>query len=273
MLMPPLVPRSLRFASALAFQLALVTTPLLASSDRERFSHADWGHVLQRFVDERGFVDYEGLAKDRQALDRYVEALRDTGPTTTPELFPTRSDRLAYYLNGYNALVFAGVLERGPEADSVWKGGLISGYRFFVKRKWQLDGRRISLKALEDDLVRDGFDDPRIHAALNCASISCPRLPQEPFPAEGLDARLDAAMQEFVREERNLSYDSASGTVTLSKIFDWFERDFLDFEARNGGSSLVTYVNRYLPEGATLPLSTRVRFAAYDKGINAQPAP
>ncbi|MCK7489905.1 MAG: DUF547 domain-containing protein [Anaerotruncus sp.] len=155
------------------------------------------------FVDEKGRVDYEALARDRAGLDAWLGRLVRQGPKSTPALFPQRNDKLAYYVNAYNALVFQGVLSRGPEKESVWKGGLVSGYSFFVAMKVRLDGETWSLKALEDDLIRKDFADPRIHAALNCASIGCPRLPREAFVPEKLDAQLDAAMREFVDDERN----------------------------------------------------------------------
>ncbi len=208
--------------------LLLALAPMLPAT-AEPF-HARWTAVLSRFVDDRGQVDYAALAKDRGDLDAYLARLASEGPRSTPAAFPGRNERLAYYLNAYNALVFDGVLKRGPERESVWKGGLISGYSFFVRMKHRLDGVEVSLKALEDDTIRKEFADPRIHAALNCASRGCPRLPREAFSPSTLDAALDAAMTEFVSEERNVRIDPVSRTVFLSKIFDWFEKDFLDFE-------------------------------------------
>ena len=67
------------------------------------FSYDDWTTTLERFVGERGFVDYEGVAADREVFDRFLTALETIGPETQPNLFPTREDRFAYYLNGYNA--------------------------------------------------------------------------------------------------------------------------------------------------------------------------
>lgn len=249
--------------------LLLLALPLGA---QERFRHADWGKVLARFVDARGRVDYEALAKDRADLDRYLESVRRVSPRSRPDLFPDRDDRLAYYLNAYNALVFEGVLARGPERVSVWKGGLVSGYAFFVGRKVVLGGEETSLKRLEDRWVREGFRDPRVHAALNCASIGCPRLPQVPFEAASLDAQLDAAMAEFVAEARNVRVDDAGRTVTLSKIFDWFEEDFLAFERAKGSQDprLADYVNRYRGALPKLPREYRVRFFDYDKGLNGK---
>ena len=145
-----------------------------ATSAAMAFSYDDWQAVLEAHVDDKGFVDYDGLRADRAALDRFLGQLRTQGPTTTPELFPSREDQLAYYINAYNALVFEGVLGLDADASTVW-GFSKTGYGFFVKMKVEFDGQKMSLKKLEDDLVREGFKDPRIHAALNCASADCPR--------------------------------------------------------------------------------------------------
>lgn len=237
------------------------------------FSHDNWTAVLSRFVDENGLVDYKGLARDRATFDCYVGRVETIGPETDPRLFPDRDHELAYYINGYNALVFQGVLDRGPEKESVWRGGLVSGYGFFVGRKVMIGGRRTNLKKLEDNTIRAGFEDPRIHAALNCASLACPRLPQKAFDSARLDEQLDAAMREFVNDERHVQVDDAARKVRLSKIFDWFRADFTDHEAREGNDdpTLIDYINRYRPTKARIPTSYKVEFNKYDKRINRQP--
>ena len=235
------------------------------------FSHDQWTAVLERFVDDAGRVDYHALNADRTQFDDYVRRIETDGPRSSPEEFPTRNDRLAYYINAYNALVFDAVLDRGPEEKSVWRG-LISGLKFFVRTKVTVDGEVTNLKRLEDDLIRDQFADPRIHAAVNCASISCPRLPREAFTAPMLDAQLDAAMREFVSTASHVHVDDASETIYLSKIFDWFTDDFLEWEQAQGATepTLVGYVNRYRAPDSRLPEGYRVRFLKYDKGINSQ---
>ena len=237
----------------------------------EPFSHAEWTAVLARFVDEQGWVDYDGLARDRERLDRYLLSLERASPDSRPELFPTRDHALAYWINAYNAMTFRGVLARGPERESVWGDGLL-GIGFFTRRDVVLGGERTSLKALEDEIVRERFRDPRVHAALNCASRGCPRLPRAAFEGATLDGELDAAMRELVGEERNVAIEPASRRVTLSRIFDWFADDFLDFERRSGSPrpSVVGYVNRYLPPAARIPADFVVRFRPYDKRINAR---
>lgn len=254
---------------ALLILLMLSTTGATAAS--QRFSHDDWTEVLSRYVNAQGLVDYEGLAQHQETFRRYISAIESIGPTSHPELFPTDEDRLAYYLNAYNALVFAGVLARGPEAESVWKGGLISGYRFFVGMKVVVGGEKTHLKKLEDEQVRKQFRDPRVHAALNCASVSCPRLPREAFDPGRLDEQLDAAMREFVGSEKHVRVDAEAGVVYLSKIFDWFSKDFLEYERARGNerATLIDYVNRYREERAQIPGEFKIKFLNYDKGINS----
>lgn len=254
----------------LALALALAAGAAVPAR-AETFSHELWTEVLQRFVDDQGLVDYRGLAKDRATFDRYVALVEKHGPKTDPGMFPTRNDELAYYLNAYNAEVFKGVLARGPEDDSVW-GFLGTGYGFFVGMDIVVDGEETNLKKLEDVTIREGFEDPRVHAALNCASIGCPRLPRQAFTGDELDHQLDAGMSEFVTSPKHVQVDAGRRTVRLSKIFDWFEGDFLGYEKRQGNADpvLLDYVNRYRGDSGTIPRDYRVEFLDYDKGINAQ---
>lgn len=251
--------------------LLLLFTVAEANTTPAPFSHDDWTLVLSRFVDEQGLVGYAALAKDQEIFRRYISTIGSVGPSSHPELFPTEEDRLAYYLNAYNALVFAGVLARGPELESVWKGGLISGYKFFVGMKVVVDGQKTHLKKLEDDVVRKQFRDPRVHAALNCASLSCPRLPRKAFDPARLDEELDAAMREFVTSEQHVRVDRAARVVYLSKIFEWFTDDFLEYEKEQGNARprLIDYVNRYRGSGEEIPNGFKLKFLAYDKAINA----
>lgn len=257
----------IRRLKATAMLLALAPSAASAAS----FSHADWTAVLERFVDDGGRVDYAALARDRTTLDRYLSSLERVSPDSASASFATRADQLAYWINAYNAVVIVGVLDRGVDTASVWGDGFF-GIGFFTVDRARLGGRRMSLKSLEDDIVRARFRDPRVHAALNCASISCPRLPRRAFEGATLEADLDAAMREFVAEPRNCRVDLAARTVQLSKIFDWFEDDFLSFERAHGNSNpaVVDYVNRYRAQEARIPAGLRVRFLDYDKRLNRQ---
>jgi len=252
---------------ALSLVLGLGTFPMAA--EEVTFSHGDWASVLQASVDEQGLVDYQQVAAHRKRLDRYLHDIAETSPRTSSELFPSRAHELAFYLNAYNALVFEGVLELGSEATTVWgKSG--SGFAFFVRQKFSLGGERLSLKGLEDDIIRRGFQDPRIHAALNCASLGCPRLPREPFEGPTLDEALDSAMREFVADPRHVRMEG--GSIGVSKIFDWFKKDFLAAQEGRGSEDarLIAFINRYRAAEAQLPADAPLTFLPYDKGLNRQ---
>jgi hypothetical protein len=238
----------------------------------DHFDHEDWNAVLTSFVDERGRVDYEALARDRARLDRYLAQIAEIGPRSTPERFPTQGHELAYYINAYNALVFQGVLDGNVDAETVWRG-LVPGYGFFVGRKFRLDGQSINLRNLENKIVRARFGDARIHAALNCASTGCPRLPTTAFEPGRLERELTTAMAEFVSNEQHVRIDDANRTVFLSKIFDWYREDFLadERETGNANPTLIDYVNRFRGDDSPIPGDYTVRFLEYDKGLNRLP--
>ena len=254
---------------AIAWAGATLLGTMATSAATASFSYDDWNSVLARFVDGQGLVDYSELASDRAALDRYLSVLQHTSPESHPELFPTPTDRLAYYINAYNAYVFHGVLQLAPDAHTVW-GLTGTGYRFFRWNPIVLGGRRTTLQELEDETIRAGFKEPRIHAALNCASRGCPRLPREAFDPSTLDQQLDRAMKKFVADPGNCRIDRSSGTVTLSKIFDWFREDFEQYELQRGGGGLVDYVNRFRAADAQIPAGLTIEFASYDRSLNRQ---
>jgi hypothetical protein len=237
--------------------------------DPHAFDHQDWSAVLSRFVNERGRIDYEALARDRGGLDRYLVQIAEIGPRSTPERFPTQAHQLAYYVNAYNAFVFQGVIDGDLDAETVWRG-VLPGYGFFVGRKFRLDGRSINLRNLENKIVRARFGDARVHAALNCASVGCPRLPTTAFEPGRLERELNTAMAEFVSSEQNVRVDETNRTVFLSKIFDWYHEDFLadEREAGNAKPNLIDYVNRFRGDASPIPRDYTIRFLEYDKRLN-----
>lgn len=256
----------------LAGILTLAVLPTAGETEEPPpFSHDIWTQVLERSVDDEGRVDYRGLAADRVDLDRYLASLAAVSPKSHPDLFPTRQDALAYYLNAYNAQVFAGVLKLDLEIESVWPT-LWAGYQFFMRHKFTLGGAKFHLKGLEDNQVREQFKDPRIHAFLNCASTGCPRLPRKAIEPATLDEELDAAMAEFVLDGPHLRLEAAQETVYLSKIFEWFDKDFLSYERSQGNArpNLLDYVNRFRGSEAQIPREFNIRFLPYDKSLNRQ---
>ena len=134
--------------------------------------------------------------------------------------------------------------------------------KFFFLTRIRVGGEPWSLYSYENDVIR-ALHEPRVHFALNCMSVSCPRLPRVPFTGANLDAELDAAAREFFNDARNVRVDHASHTVHLSEILDFYTKDFLA-----SAPSLLAYVNRY--RAARVPEDYAVKFFAYDWTVNRQ---
>jgi hypothetical protein len=246
--------------SLLAFTLALLSacSSLVqlpsAPSDAPAMSAAQaqsaWARVLSQYVNERGLVDFAGLAKAPEDLHAYVRYVADT----RAEQLATPSERLAHHINAYNALSMFNVIDLGLPASNA---SLSSRYRFFIGRKHHIGGQVQSLYDYENKVIRK-LGDPRIHWALNCSALSCPVLPRQPFTAAMLDAQLERESRAFFASERNLRIDHSARTVFLSEIFSFFLEDFVPVAAPN----LIAYAKRYSP--VPLDETYRVQFIPYD---------
>ncbi len=213
-------------------------------------AQAAWARVLSQHVNERGLVDFAGLAKAPKDLHAYVRYVA----TTKVEQLATPPERLAHHINAYNALSMFNVIDLGLPASNA---SLASRYRFFIGRKHQIGGQTQSLYDYENLVIRK-LGEPRIHWALNCSALSCPVLPRAPFTAQMLDAELERESRAFFANSQNLRVDHNTRTVFLSEILNFFPEDFVPTAAPN----LIAYVKRYSP----MPLdeSYRVQFIPYD---------
>ena len=257
LLLAAVLPAGGCFSTRLAPPWAATEATAWRGTQPARFDDSGWALTLATFVDGDGRVNYAGLANCPEPLQDFVAKLAVAGPETTPELFPTADDRLAYWLNAYNALVLFEVLGR-PGLTSV--GDHKVG--FFYLSCFVLDGRETNLYDLENGIVRPRFNEPRVHMALNCASAGCPRLPREPFSGPRLQQQLDRETQRFLHEDRNVTVED--GTLVLSRIFEWFEEDF--------EPDVVAWIRAQAPD-LDLPEDAPVRYRPYDWSLNAQGAP
>ncbi len=204
-----------------------------------------YARVLARFVNERGEVDFSGLSRERADLDAYVIFVAGT----PFDDFAAGDERLAHYINAYNALSMYNVLDSGiPETHAGFRK-----LRFFYLKEMVIGGRLMSLYDFENEVIRE-LGEPRVHFALNCSARGCPVLPRVPFTARGLDGELDRETRKFFAEPRNLRVDHAQETVFVSELLDFYPDDF--------GPDLTAYIGRYSRE--PIPGSYRVRFIAYD---------
>ncbi len=247
--------KNVKTIAALAFLLFVSMAPAWAQPS-DPYEH--WAQVLTRFVDERGEVDFRALARERADLEAFLGYVARVSPRSTAESFASREAKLAYYINAYNALAMFNVIDSGfPRSLS----GLTK-VRFFGFKRFTVGGERMTLYTIENDLIRP-LGDERVHFALNCMSVGCPRLPRTAFRAETLDRQLDVEARRFFSEGRNLQMDPERKIVRVSGILDFYTKDFL---ARM--PTLISYINLYA--SVQVPGDYQTEFIDYGWTVNDQ---
>lgn len=244
------------------------------AANAQGFDHSAWDRILKQYVTEAGLVDYAALRANRGEFDAYIEQIAARSPESHPQEFITREAQLAYWINAYNALAIRGIIDNWP-TKSVRDLGFLFG--FFRRSDYTVGGKKVSLNYIEHEVIRKQFNEPRIHFALVCASLGCPKLRREAYVPERLEEQLEDGARYFLREPRNLTVDAARGRVTLSKIFDWYGGDFEKYVQARGlertGSPILDYVLQYASDAnraAILALkSPKVSYADYSWQINA----
>ena len=223
---------------------------------------AIWDGLLRRHVDDRGRVDYATWQRQGAAeLEHWLAAQRPFDPEPG-----SRPEALALWINPYNALVIRQVLARFPLASirptiaglPNWPAFLA----FFSRPVISLQGQSLSLNRIEHGILRPRFGDPRLHFALVCAAVGCPLLRPEAYRAERLEAQLEEDALRFLQDPHKLRFDPARGRLSVSRIFQWYRRDFLAV-----APSIPAYVGRYRPELA-LPTGVGISHLPYDWALN-----
>ena len=220
---------------------------------------------------------YAALQAQRAALKGYLDTLSAVSPATYGAW--STAQKLAFLINAYNAFTVELILTRYPKLESIKDLGSV--FQSPWKPKWvPLLGTKVSLDDIEHEMLRKrgAYDDPRVHFAVNCASIGCPALREEAFVATRLDAQLDKQTLRFMSDRTRNRYNASRGRLELSKIFDWYGEDFR--LGHRGIGSLQAFAARYAGQLADAPahaaeLRERIRaggvdiaFTDYDWALN-----
>lgn len=186
------------------------------------FTYDEYEHVLGTYVNETGFVDYRGLVKNRADLDQYVAR----ASVLDQELFQKwgKLEKMAFWINTYNALTLKAIIDHYPVESIRDIGNVV--VKVWDKLKFNVMGRTITLTEIEHSILRVEFSEPRIHMAINCASIGCPPLLSEPYTASDLEEQFKKNTIAFISDNSNFRIDKKSKRVHLSPIFKWFGEDF-----------------------------------------------
>jgi hypothetical protein len=227
------------------------------------FDHSQFDHVLKQYVNEEGLVDYHGIAQDH----RFSEYMKSLEPAKVEKL--SMDGQLAFWINAHNAVTIDKVIKKKPK-ESVRETiipGIWTSKKFFSSREHTVATRLLSQDDIENEILRKKFKDPRIHFAIICASSSCPKLPRIAYTEVNVQARLEEETREYLNSERGIRIDRTSNTLYLSRIFDWFEEDFVE---KSG--SVANFIRPYLKRevASFLDQKPRMKFLGYNWALNAQ---
>jgi hypothetical protein len=267
-LLPRPLPRLLLLCLALCSGSALSQT-----FDHE---HEVWDGLLKKHVavldgGRASQLRYAGMARDHAALKEYLEKISAVKDAEFDRW--SRPLQEAFLINAYNAFTVEKVLSRYPDIKSIWDFGKLFGNPF-KDRFFTLLGKKSSLDDIEHGLLRRNYREPRVHFALNCASVGCPMLRGEAYVGYRLERQLEEQAVRFLSDRSRNRFTlggpeagAAAGTLQVSKIFDWYKEDFeprAQYFARYAKVLAEDPAGQQLIASGKAPLS----FLEYDWALN-----
>jgi hypothetical protein len=252
-------------ASRLATTLALAVLLCAGRADTDApafdHSHDRFNVVLNEFLKD-GLVDYAALRADPATLDSYLGQLS----AVTRRAFGgwNQKQQIAFLLNAYNACTLKLIIDHYPVKSIKEIGWLFKGP--WDQEVVHLFGDTLTLDAVEHEMLRQDYTEPRVHFALVCAALGCPPLRPEAYTADKLDAQLDDQGRKFMAMASKNRVDVRHHVVYLSPIFRWFRGDF---EKESG--SVLNFITPYLPENVRAELKQRrfrIKYTDYDWSLN-----
>jgi hypothetical protein len=228
--------------------------------------HKLFTDILSKYV-KNGFVDYKSL-KSNKSLDEYLKQLVNTNPDKL-----NINEKLAFWINAYNAFTLQVIIENYPieSINELHTGGRIIGH-ILGKTVWDkefitVNSKKYSLNDIEHKILRK-MNEPRIHFAIVCASISCPPLRNEAFEPEKISTHLQSQAIEFINDNSRNSFDLKNRKAYLSKMFEWFDEDFGDSE-----KEVLKYVSQFIPENISKDIKNNlseweISYKDYDWNLN-----
>ena len=222
--------------------------------DAPTVKHDVWTTLLQKNVSEEGQVNYKGFIEDSTLFNKYLTKISNHPPAKNW----SKEEQLAYWINVYNAFTIKLIIDNYP-LKSIKD---ISTGLPMINSTWDIKFFKIGsidfdLNTIEHEILRKKFNEPRIHFAINCASISCPKLRKEAYISEQLERQLEEQIFDFINHsDKNII---TTNETKLSKIFDWFKRDFTKEK------NLVDYISKYQPN---IKQNNKIEYLEYDWSLN-----
>lgn len=231
------------------------------------FTYQSYAQLLKAHVRD-GLVDYASIKQNQTQLDSLVTGLESADLTNV-----TSDQQLAFYCNSYNIITIRSIVDAYPvnsikDIDGVWD-----------KQSWLVAGKKLTLNEIEHQILRKEFQEPRIHVAVNCASVGCPPLLEVPYCADRLDSLLTVSAERFAASIVHNRIDLEKNVAHLSSIFDWFGEDFIDQYYESGKfpdlnkkkAAALNFIVLHLPEETAdrvLRSDYVVEYLEYDWTLN-----
>jgi hypothetical protein len=209
-------------------------------------SHAPLDAMLRKYVSTTGKVDYASFKND-PTIARYLGMLESATPSAMGE-----NEEKAFWINVYNIYTIKLIIDNKmpksiKDIGSPWD-------RKFIK----IAGETYSLNQVENEILRPKFKDARIHFAINCASVSCPKLHNAAFTASNIEAKLEQLAREFVND--SAMNELSAGRIKISNIFDWYGVDFKQ------SGTVIDWLNQY--SDVTINADAKIGYKNYNWDLN-----
>ncbi len=237
--------------------LFTLSLALISIASNAQISHKQWDELVKQHVSADGTVNYKGFLSDKEHLDSYLTLLSNNPPKNSWN----KDEVLAFWINAYNAYTVKLIVKHYPVKSIKDLGGSI----YKVNTSWDIKfitigEEELDLNNIEHQKIRGQFEEPRIHFAVNCASISCPKLRNEAFVASKLDAQLTDQTKSFLRNKIKNDL-SDPNNPKISKLFNWYSGDF-----KVEGKSVFDFINEYAP--VQVPNDADVDYLDYNWKLN-----
>lgn len=245
----------------LSFILLLNSCGIHIHGHNRPVSHKAWTTLVGKYVNDDGLVDYKGFKKDREALQSYLDLLTANPPADDW----SDNDKIAYWLNAYNAFTIKLIVDHYPVKsikDLGAKHQIIFINTPWDKKFFKIGKKTMTLNRIEHRILRREFREPRIHFALNCASMSCPKLRREAYDGSKLDEQLTDQAKSFLRDKTRNKVDEKK--PQLSAIFDFYGKDMRKWS----GKSLIGFINEYSP--VKISAQADIEYLDYNWNLNEQ---
>lgn len=256
---------------AAGFLYFLAIAPLVAESDNiapevqttsYRITNARklYQGVLDRYVtskNQTSLVDYQSLQKNPAKLTAYLQYIGSI-PEADFHSLP-KQEQLAVLINLYNASTLKLIIDHYP-LQSI-QNIKINGKQAWDLTKTMLFSKKISLNHLEHEIIRQDYEEPRIHFAVVCAAMGCPPLQKEAYSGEKLEQQLEEVTRNFISNPERNYYSKESNTLYLSQIFSWYKADF------GNEIDLKLFIGKYINQ--TIPASAEIKYLKYNWELNS----